>query len=372
MTPAEFATAPEDTDMALRMLVVLVGFSTIGSATVFAQLQAGRILGTIFDPQHAGIPGATVVVTNLATNIARTVVTDSEGKYVVTPLDPGTYSVSAEVSGFQKTVRDSLVLTVGQAARLDLTLDLGTLSTEVKVTAEVPLLNTESATLSEVITNEQIVDLPLNGRGFHELARLTSGVALLPPTGNVQTVRPEVVNGNVIGGVGGAQTRFLLDGVDVTEEHQGGTWIQTSVDAVQEFSVQQNAYSAEFHGAGATFNVTTKSGGNTFHGSAFEFLRNNAFDSKNFFAAKKEKLERNQFGGTVGGPVFKNRTFFFASYEGQRKEEGRANVSIVPTAAQRRGDFSGLAPIFDPLTTTTAGGATKIGRASCRERVKDT
>ena len=151
-------------------------------------------------------------------------------------------------------------MTVGQAARVELTLNLGRLSTEVQVTAETPLLNTESATLSEVITNEQIVDLPLNGRGFHELARLTSGVALLPPTGNTQPVRPEVVNGNVIGGVAGSQTRFLLDGVDITEEHQGGTWIQTSVDALQEFSVSQNAYSAEFHGAGATFNVDDQVG----------------------------------------------------------------------------------------------------------------
>ena len=234
------------------------------------------------------------------------------------------------------------------------------------MTAETPLLNTESATLSEVITNEQIVDLPLNGRGFHELARLTSGVALLPPTGNTQPVRPEVVNGNVIGGVAGAQTRFLLDGVDITEEHQGGTWIQTSVDALQEFSVQQNAYSAEFHGAGATFNVTTKSGGNAFHGSLFEFMRNDAFDSKNFFAANKEKLERNQFGGTLGGPVTipglydgRNKSFFFASYEGHRRTQGITDLSIVPSAAQRQGDFRGLAPIFDPLTTTTVGGVAR-------------
>src|SRR5262245_11588393 len=339
-------------------VVLLTALGTADSTTALAQLQAGRILGTVYDPQHAGIPGATVTVTNLATNIARAVVTDSQGNYVVTPLDPGTYRVTAEISGFQKTVRDGLVLTVGQAARVELALDLSTLSTEVQVTAESPLLNTESATLSQVITNEQIVDLPLNGRGFHELARLTSGVALLPPTGNTQSVRPEVVNGNVIGGVSGAQTRFLLDGVDITEEHQGGTWIQTSVDALQEFSVQQNAYSAEFHGAGATFNVTTKSGGNVFHGSLFEFVRNDAFDARNFFATRKEKLERNQFGGTVGGPVFRNKTFFFASYEGQRKEQGNVNVSIVPTAAQRRGDFSGLAPIFDPLTTATTGGVT--------------
>src|SRR6266850_2057113 len=349
----------------LARVALLAALGSVGGTTVFAQLQSGRILGAVYDPQRAGIPGATVVVTNLATNIARTVVTDSQGNYVVTPLDPGTYSVSAEVPGFQKTVRDGLALTVGQSARVELALDLSTLSTEVQVTAQSPLLNTESATLSQVITNEQIVDLPLNGRGFHELARLTSGVALLAPTGNVQTVRPEVVNGNVIGGVSGAQTRFLLDGVDITEEHQGGTWIQTSVDALQEFSVQQNAYSAEFHGAGGTFNAVTKSGSNAFHGSVFEFLRNDAFDAKNFFSASKEKLERNQYGGTLGGPVTipgvydgRNKTFFFASYEGQRRTEGKVDVSIVPTAAQRRGDFSGLAPIFDPLTTVTTGGAT--------------
>jgi hypothetical protein len=246
----------------LTRLALLAVLCLLAADSVLAQLQSGRIVGTILDTQRSGIPGATVTVTNVATNQSRHVESDSQGNYVVTPLDPGIYNVTATMSGFQTTVRNGLELTVGQATRVELVLNLGGLSTEVQVTAETPLLNTESATLSEVITNEQIVDLPLNGRGFHELARLTSGVALLPPTGNTQPVRPEVVNGNVIGGVAGSQTRFLLDGVDITEEHQGGTWIQTSVDALQEFSVQQNAYSAEFHGAGATFNVTTKSGGN--------------------------------------------------------------------------------------------------------------
>jgi hypothetical protein len=348
----------------IARLARVIAIGLVGVAPALAQLQGARIVGTIYDPQRAGIPGATVTVTSIATNVARNVTTDLQGNYVVTPLDPGTYKVTAAIAGFQTTVREGVELTVGQAARVELTLALSALSTEVLVTTQAPLLNTESATLSQVISNEQIVDLPLNGRSFHELARLTPGVALLPPSGNSQQVRPEIVNGNIMGGVSGRQTRFLLDGVDITEEHQGGTWIQTSVDALQEFSVQQNAYSAEFHGAGGTFNVVTKSGSNRVRGSAFEFLRDDAFDAKNFFAQTKEKLERNQFGGTFGGPVVipgmhdgRGKTFFFASYEGQRRNSGAVDVAIVPSPAQRQGNFQGLAPIYDPLTTsgTTRG-----------------
>src|SRR5205809_759722 len=335
----------------IRRVILLAVLFTAGGTTLLAQLQTGRVVGTVFDEQHAGIPGATITVINLATNIARSVATDAEGHYVVTPLDPGTYRVSGALSGFQTTARDRVELAVGQSARVELVLAISALSAEVHVTAQAPLLNSDSASLSHVITNEQIVDLPLNGRSFHELARLTPGAALLAPTGNVQTVRPEAVNGNVIGGVSGQQTRFLLDGVDITEEHQGGTWIQTSVDALKEFSVQQNAYSAEFHGAGGTFNAVTKSGSNVFHGSVFEFLRNDVFDARNFFAPSKETLERNQFAGTLGGPIVRGRTFFFASYEGQRRDQGNVANVIVPTAEQRAGDFRGGATIYDPLTT---------------------
>src|SRR4029453_13571516 len=340
-------------------LFCVIAIWLAGVAPLLAQLQGARIVGTIYDPQHAGIPGAAVTVINIATDVARTVTSDLQGNFVVTPLDPGTYKVTAAIAGFQTTVREGAELAVGQAARVELTLALSTLATEVLVTTQAPLLNTESATLSQVISNEQIVDLPLNGRSFFELARLTPGVALLPPSGNSQQVRPEIVNGNIMGGVSGRQTRFLLDGVDITEEHQGGTWIQTSVDALQEFSVQQNAYSAEFHGAGGTFNVVTKSGSNRVRGSGFEFLRDDAFDEKNFFAQTKEKLERNQFGGTFGGPVVipglvdgRGRTFFFASYEGQRRKSGAVDVAIVPSPAQRQGNFQGLSPIYDPLTTS--------------------
>ncbi|PWU06550.1 MAG: hypothetical protein C5B51_12035 [Terriglobia bacterium] len=340
--------------MSIREVALLFA----GASIAFAQVQSGRLVGTIYDQTHAAIPGAFVTVTNVATNIVRRAATDAAGDYVITPLDPGTYSVSATAPGFQITVRDGIDLTVGLAARVDLELRLGEATAEVRVTSEAPLLTTESGTLGQVISNTQIVDLPLNGRSFTELARLTPGATLLPPTGNTQLVRPENVNGNVISGVPGSQTTFLLDGVDVTEQHQGGTWIQTSVDALQEFSVQQNAYSAEFARAGGSFNVTTKSGANRLYGNVFEFLRNDKLDSRNFFSQTRAILKRNQFGGTLGGPVVipglyngRNKTFFFVSYEGNVLRQGQVFNSTVPTAAQRSGDFTGLARIYDPLST---------------------
>ena len=173
---------------------------------------------------------------------------------------------------------------VGKDLLLDFDLVLGETSSVVEVNAAVPLLNSESGSLGHVMTNKQIVDLPLNGRGFNELARLTPGVVLLPGTGNVTRIRPEFVNGTTISGVRGRQVSYFLDGTDTSEQHQGGSWIQTSVDALQEFSVQQNAYSAEQGRSGSFFNATTKSGTNQIRGTLYEFLRNEKLDSRNFFA----------------------------------------------------------------------------------------
>ena len=218
------------------------------------------------------------------------------------------------------------------------------------------------------MTNRQIVDLPLNGRGFNELARLTPGVVLLPGTGNVTRIRPEFVNGTTISGVRGRQVSYFLDGTDTSEQHQGGSWIQTSVDALQEFSVQQNAYSAEQGRSGSFFNATTKSGTNQIRGTLYEFLRNDKLDSRNFFGAKRDLLKRNQFGASVGGPVYlpkiyngRNRTFFFANYEGMRERQGNIVSRTSPTQAMLNGDFSAIAnTIYDPLTTVTgASGATR-------------
>ena len=348
-------------DMHSWRQVLPLAFLLVASAmAALAQVQSGRIVGTVYDPQHAVVTNATVTVTDTATNLTRRVTTNTTGDFVITPLDPGTYRISATALGFQTTVQTGLELVVGQVARVDLELRLGATNTEVQVVAESAFLSTESGTLGQVITNKQVVDLPLNGRSYSELARLTPGAALLPATGNVQKVRPELVNGNVISGVRGSQTTFLLDGADVTEQHQGGTWIQTSIDALQEFSVQQNAYSAEFARAGGSFNATTKSGANDFHGALFEFMRNDYLDARNTFSPAREVLKRHQFGGTFGGPVLipgvyngKNKTFFFVSYEGQRQHQGQVFNSTVPTAAQRAGNFSGagLNRIYDPLTT---------------------
>jgi hypothetical protein len=338
-------------------------------AIAIAQVQAGRIVGTIFDPQRAAVPGATVTVTNEATKLSRSVITGETGGFVVTPLNPGMYTLRATAAGFSTTTRGGIELVVGEAVRVDLELRLGETAVEVRVVADAPLLSTESATLGQVVTNTQIVNLPLNGRSFHELARLTPGAVLLPATGalagGTNKTRPENYNGNIIGGMSGWQSTFLMDGVDVTEQHQGGTWINTSIDALQEFSVQQSAYTAEYARGGGFFNATTKSGSRDFHGALFEFLRNDKLDARNFFARTREVLKRNQFGGTIGGPVVipkvfdgSNNTFFFLAYEARRERQGVIFNEIVPSLAQRSGDFRGLNRIYDPLTTAPnpAGG----------------
>ena len=323
-----------------------------------AQIQTGRIAGTIYDPNKAVVPTATVTVTEKATGVARQVVSSEVGAYVVPSLNPGIYDVSVSAPGFRTLVRSGIEMQVGKDLRLDLDLQIGEASTTVEVTAEVPLLNSESGNLGHVMTNQQIVDLPLNGRGFSDLARLTPGVVSLPGTGNVNRIRPEAVNGTTISGVRGRQVSFYLDGADTSEQHQGGSWIQTSIDALQEFSVQQNAYSAEHSRSGSFFNAVTKSGSNAIHGTLYEFLRNEKLDSRNFFASKRAQLKRNQFGASVGAPVWipkvydgRNKTFFFFNYEGMRERQGNTNNRIAPNAAMLQGDFTGRNVIYDPQTT---------------------
>lgn len=333
--------------------------SVVLTVTAWAQVQTGRIVGTVTDSQKAALPNASVTVTEIATNQSVSVHANESGAFVVTPLNPGIYKVTVTSGGFRTALVNSVEVQVGQSARVDVELQVGEASATVEVTAAAPLLDTESGTLGHVVTNTQIVNLPLNGRSFYELARLMPGATLLPGGGNLLRIRANFISGTGVSGVRGRQTTFMLDGVNITDHHQGGTYVQTSIDAIQEFKVTQSAFSAEYSNAGGVINATTKSGTNTFHGGLFEFLRNDKLDARNFFAKEREILKRNQFGGTLGGPVTlpklysgKNRTFFFFSYEAMRERQGLVFNSIVPTAAMKAGNFSALTTrkIIDPLT----------------------
>lgn len=337
-----------------RMVALLL--LTIATVTAWAQVQTGRIVGTVTDAQKSALPNAVIIVTEVATNQSLTVSTNEHGDFVVTPLNPGIYRVTVSSDGFQKTLINSVEVQVGQSARLDVEMKVGAVNSTVEVTSDAPLLDTESGTLGHVVTNTQIVNLPLNGRSFYELTRLMPGAALLPGGGNLLRIRANYISGTGVSGVRGRQTTFMLDGVDISDHHQGGSYIQTSIDALQEFKVQQSAYSAEFSNAGGVLNASTKSGANNYHGNLFEFLRNDKLDARNFFAKEREVLKRNQFGGTFGGPVSipklyngKNRTFFFVSYEAMRERQGLVFNSTVPSVAFKSGNF-GTKKIVDPLT----------------------
>jgi Carboxypeptidase regulatory-like domain len=337
-------------DGCLFALLALLA-ALVPAAPAAAQLSAGRIVGTVTDPSKAAIPHATVVTTDTATNVAVTVVTSDHGDYVVTPLNPGVYRVTVTLDGFQTAVVEAVAVQVGQSTRADVQLTIGALTESTIVRSNTPLLDSESGTLGHVVTNTQIVNLPLNGRSFYELARLTPGAVLLPGGGNLLRIRANYISGTAVSGVRGNQTTFMLDGADVTDHHQGGSLIQTSVDALQEFKVQQSAYTAEFSQAGGALNATTKAGADQFHGTLFDFMRDDAFDARNFFARETEKLKRQQFGATLGGPILRKRTFFFASYEGMREEQGLVFNNNVPTAAMRAGDYSASSRIIhDPIT----------------------
>ncbi|HTH42128.1 MAG TPA: carboxypeptidase-like regulatory domain-containing protein [Terracidiphilus sp.] len=351
--------------LAFFLALVLPGFS---------QVEKGRFVGRITDGSGAVVPNASVKAVNIGTNIAQEAVTNATGEYVITPVSAGQYRLTVTATGFQTITTSVIEVNVGQIAREDLALKVGSSTTTIEVTTESPLINTDSATIGTVVSNQQLTDLPLNGRGFYQLAELTPGAALLGATGNSLAIRPEIVNGNTISGVHGFATSFLLDGVDVTEQHQGGTFMQTSIDALQEFSVQQNAYSAEYNRGGPGFNSTTKSGTNKFHGGVFEYIRNDKLDARNYFSQTRGILKRNQFGGDIGGPLTiphiysgRDRSFFFLDYEAQRLRQGLVQSGTVPTPAQRNGDFSaaGLNKIYDPSTTTTAGGVTTRQQFSC-------
>ena len=352
----------------LKLSVVLCGLLCVLCAPGWAQVASAELSGTVLDSSGAAVANAKVTATNLATNVARDGVSDGSGRYFITLLPAGDYSVSAEAPGFRKLVQSGLVLQINQQARLDLTLELGHASETVEVTGQAPLLESESSSLGTVVSQKLVNQLPLNGRNFIQLATLSPGVNGVgySASGTIMSgTRPDdrrpgteiFSNGNREG-----SNNFLYDGIDDNERLTLSIVLRPAVEAVREFKIQTNLYSADIgRNSGAVVDVITKSGTNQLHGSLFEFLRNSAMDSRSFFSPKGTAFPTfrlNQFGGSFGGPVVlpklyngKDRTFFFVDYEGYRRDSQQLLLGNVPTAKMRAGDFSEAAAIYDPLTT---------------------
>jgi hypothetical protein len=343
----------------LKRRAMVVCFAVLLTTTADAFAQAtGEITGTITDSSRSVVPGATVTVTNESTGTLRHAISNEAGVYAAPALPPGSYTVVVELQGFQTITRRNLVLQVQQVARADFELDASTVSESVDVVGGPALLATEDTTVGQVIDNKRIVELPLNGRSYLQLTALTPGVNInSSPSGGATSFqgghrsRQQIS----INGQRGQFNHFTLDGIENTDPNFNTYILLPSVDALQEFKVQSATYPAEY-GFGVTqINVTTKSGTNQFRGSLFEYFRNDRLDAKNFFDSKAAPIPpftRNQYGGTIGGPILRNRLFFFANYEGLREDKAQTELSTVPSLALRSGDFTGRQPIYDPATRT--------------------
>ena len=324
----------------------------------FAQLDSGSIVGYVRDQSGAAVQSATILITSQATNAQWTVTSDDHGDYVSPPLRTGLYSVRVEATGFKSATRDNITVQVQDRLRIDFDMSIGAVSENVEVSADTQVIQTETSSLGQVISSKQITDLPLNGRDYVQLATLTTGVVRTSSgtNGNIGGSSTGGQNSFVANGARGTLNNFLLDGIDNNSNDNGGLILRTSVDAIEEFKIQTNSFSAEFgRSGGAAINAVIKSGSNSIHGTVFEFFRNSALDARDFFedpATKKASFKQNQFGVTLGGPILKDKLFAFGDYQGTRIRNPQTLISSVPTAAVRTGDFSGAenSVIYDPQT----------------------
>ncbi len=300
--PARFPT------LAIAVLVLLQCIA----GRAFAQRTTASVAGSIVDNSGASIPGAHVIVRNLSTGVERTVSSNDLGYYVVTALPAGPYSLAVSKAGFQTETVPQLTLEVDQNATINISMQVGAITDTVNVSAEAVALDTRTATLNTVINQEQITDLPLNGRNILQLMQLTPGTLQGTGTFNQSATRPEVGTQLISASGGrGNSTTFVLDGGLHEDPYTEVANVAPNPDAIQEFSFQTNNYSAKFAGrGGGVVNMVTKSGTNGFHGSLFEYIRNSDLNARNFFASTDDGLKRNQYGLSIGGPIIKNRTFF--------------------------------------------------------------
>src|SRR5882724_6198412 len=349
-----------------RLLLVTaacLGFLMLGATSSFAQIDAGAILGTVSDSSGGRVSGATVTLTNEGTNASVSTTSGDDGGYKFTPVKIGTYKVTVTIQGFQTTTQHGLTVNVGENLVADFSLKPGSVSETVEVTTTAPVLQSQDASVGQVIDSKNVNDLPLNGRNFTFLAQLAAGVNTpqADTRGNAAT-GAFAANGNRP-----AQNNYLLDGIDNnsdTVDFLNGTnfVVLPPVDAIEEFKVQTSGFSAEYGRSGAAvLNATIKSGTNELHGSAWEYFRNDKLDAADFFenagGVPKGELRQNQFGVSAGGPVViphlfdgRYKVFFFGDYEGFRRIQGTILTGGVPTVAERNSGFTDLS---DRLQTKT-------------------
>ena len=343
----------------LSMFAVII----FAASAVFAQSETATLLGSVRDANGAAMVGSTVTLKNVATSIASTTTTDSSGDYQFTNVKIGNYQIDVEASGFNKTIAKDVNLAVNARQRVDLALEVATAAETVTVTGAAELLEAESSDRGQVIQQRQIVALPLNGRSYANLALLAPGVRESHTNSSIGGGGREAAFN--VNGLRATVNNFLLDGVDnnaygTSNQSFSSQVVQVSPDAIAEFKIQTNTYSAEFgRSGGAVINATYRTGGNQFHGSGWEFHRNTVLNAVGFFkpvGVTKPPLIRNQFGFTFGGPIIQDKTFFFGDYEGFRQVQKNLVFSTIPTLAQRQGILSvAVRDPFNPLTTYAAG-----------------
>ena len=338
--------------------ILALSFLAASIAVVNAQTTT-TLYGSVTDKSGAFVPGAQVVATNIGTNQSRTADTNAEGQYRFDFMPIGAYSVEVTAAGFKKFVQKNVTLDVNVNARVDASLDVGTISEEIDVTAAPPLVNTDNAQIGRTVENSEVTTLPIVGRNVYSLLNLIPGVE--STNNSIVLGYPEqrtMINGGVDGGLG--SVNYYMDGgTNMTGLRNTGN-IAPNPDAVEEFRVVTNSYSAEYgRFAGGVINIITRSGSNQFHGSLFEFFRNNDLNAYTWGAISAVPLHRNQYGGSIGGPIRKNKTFFFGTYSGLRQiMSSFLNSAIVPTALERSGDFSqSKIPPIDPLNSAPFPGS---------------
>ena len=340
-----------------------------------AQFTNANLLGTISDPIGAPVAGARVTVTNIDTGLERNTASDQTGSYSFTALPVGQYRITVEKAGFSKYAQSGITLVVAQSATVPVKLQMGSVTEQVNISANAEMVTTETGMVAHLVDQKRILDLPLNGRQPQTLLFLAPGT--VNETGKYCLVNcqggvyPGQQDANV-GGAGPRSVNFQMDGAGHNDSYVNTNLPFPNPDAVQEFNLQSDNLSAQYGmGAGAVVNIITRSGTNTIHGDVFEFVRNGDMNARNFFAPKQDTLKRNQYGGSIGGPILKDKLFYFGTYQGTRIRSA-AQGSVVSSRPQPNGPVISLAPALPSRTRSLASlmGATKFPKPAKRPRAK--